>query len=357
MQAPLSKSTTPKAKKPKSKGQAKKPAPNPKTFNIPSQNVNAVVAKGMVRTTQRPMMTSKPNGDITVQHREYIADFNGSVTFASNTIAINPGLSQSFPWLASVAQNFESYLFKKLKYCYETEAPTTATGTLMLAIDYDASDNAPSTKAQIMAYRRSVRSPPWNACCYESEAKDLQKLKSRFVRNGAVPANTDVKLYDTGNLFLCTQGQANTNNIGELYVEYVVELMTPQIGDVFLGQSIYGEFTNNGGSNANPFGTKTGNLPATAVSTGTTASVTTFTFTSPWRGVFSLNFVGTGLSAATFGGTATTVTTIGSITNAGTTQGVAQAEIKADVGQTVTITINNTTITSSDVLAGQGAFS
>jgi len=98
----------------------------------------------------------------------------------------------------------------------------------VLAVDYDASDAAPLTKQQALAYRGSVRSPPWQNCCHTSLKEDLSKEKTYYVRPGAQPANTDIKTYDTGVLYAINQGVTTGGAVtGELYVEYDVLLMTP----------------------------------------------------------------------------------------------------------------------------------
>jgi hypothetical protein len=127
-----------------------------------------------------------------------------------------------------VAKNFESYRFRKLKFHYETEAPSSLGGSLVQSVDYDATDAAPLTKQQAMAYRNAVRSAPWEPCCHTSAREDMSKQKTYFVRPGAQPAGTDIKMYDTGNMFVCTQNVTTASAVcGELYVEYEVELLTP----------------------------------------------------------------------------------------------------------------------------------
>jgi hypothetical protein len=178
-------------------------------------------------------MRTLRNGDCQVTHREYVGEISANAggpptTFNVQSFAINPGLQSLFPWLSKIASNFESYNFSKLKFCYETEAPSSLGGTLVLAVDYDALDAAPVSKQQALAYRSSVRSAPWNDCCHTSGAEDLHKFKSRFIRTGAVPATADLKTYDVGNLFTITQGVTTASaTCGELYVEYSVHLMTP----------------------------------------------------------------------------------------------------------------------------------
>lgn len=317
-------------------------------------NVYAPVATAKVRRVSEPKYSSQNNnnGDITITHREYIVDIAGSVTFTSLQASINPGLSGVFPWLSGVAQRYESYRFDSLKFCFETEAPTSATGTVLLVSDYDASDSAPENKTQAMAYRSSVRSPPWSDCCSQALREDLSKRSSYYVRNGALAANQDVKLYDTGNLFVCTQGQANTNTIGELYVEYRIRLMTPQLGPAGVGEAVYGSF--HGTSNAAPFGSValTGNMPVGYSSSGTTTSVTTFTFLQPWQGYVTVVLVGTGLSGITPSGTST-FTEISDVVDSGAFNRIANYTLAANIGDTAILTLADTTISSGSVYFGQ----
>jgi len=292
-----------------------------------------------------------------ISHREYLQDINGSVAFAANQIAINPGLPSTFPWLSAIAQRFESFIFERLDFVFETESATSATGALILGVDYDASDAVPTTKTQVMAFRSSVRSAPWASCSLRCAPEDLRRRKTYYVRNGANPAGTDIKLYDVGNLNICTQNQAGTTAIGELYIEYSVRLMTPVLNPVGVGESLFGEFT--GSSNSAPAGTTVrSNLPASVVSTGTTTSVNTWTFTQPWSGICTILVQGTGLSGSgsvTFSGTATEAVNFG--VTSSTTAGMNFCEIDAKIGQTFVATIANTTITSTNWYFGQGQFS
>jgi hypothetical protein len=169
------------------------------------------------------------DGRVRVRHREYLADVAGSVAFAATGFAINPGIATSFPWLSNIAVNFESYLFRALSFEYETQKSASTSGTIMMAVDFDAADAAPASKTALMTYHNAVRSAVWGECCYRSDMMDLRKFGvQRYVRSGALAANLDIKTYDVGNLFVATQGEADTSAIGELYVVYDVELITPQ---------------------------------------------------------------------------------------------------------------------------------
>jgi hypothetical protein len=255
----------------------------------------APVAKSKLVRTQRPSMKTLPNGDAIITHTEYVTDIvagaNNPSTFTTQSFAINPGQATTFQWLSRVANNYESYQFTSLDFYYETEAPTTLGGSLILTVDYDAADAAPTTKQQAMAYRSSVRSAPWNSCEHCSLKEDLTKNKSNFVRIGGQPPNTDIKTYDIGNLFVASAGvTTGGSTLGELYVKYTVRLMTPVYENY--SSLLGGSATGNGTvTAANPFGL-TPVLSAT--SNGFSINnASLITFTTPGSYLLEFNLVGT----------------------------------------------------------------
>lgn len=202
----------------------------------------------MVRTG-RPSVVTLRNGDCRIVHREYIGEIvagaGAGTPFNVSSYPLNPGQASVFPWMSKIAANFESYVFNKLHFDYETEAPSSLGGTLVMAVDYDSVDAVPSNKQQALAYRGSVRSAPWNPCSHTSIREDLHKQKTNYVRFGPQPAATDLKTYDIGNLFVITQGVTTASaTCGELYVEYDVLLKTP----VFEPVVPNGSFTNSSGT-------------------------------------------------------------------------------------------------------------
>jgi hypothetical protein len=173
----------------------------------------------------------RTNGNTTViTHREFIADVAGVTTFGALEFAINPGLEASFPWLSTVANRFESYTFRKLTFVYETTKSASTNGSVMGVVDFDASEDPPTTKATMMAFSGATRSAVWQEFKYSSTGSNLHKFaRERYTRSADLASNLDIKTYDVGNFILGAAGCADTSAVGELYVEYTVELKTPQI--------------------------------------------------------------------------------------------------------------------------------
>jgi hypothetical protein len=335
-----------------------KSAKNAVKLNQTSKDSKALtvpVAKGMVRRIDKPVYLPLPNGDIRVQHREYIKDISGSVLFTVEQLDLNPGLFTFFPWLASIASRYESYVFNKLGLEFETSAPTSSTGTIIIGVDYDAAvdDGAPSSKTQIMAWRNTVRSPPWSNCKFSSTSEDLKKRKTYYVRTGVLPDPDVANTYDVGRGFICTQGQASGAVIGEMYVSYDVTLMTPQLNDLAPGQAVW-QFRS-GTSNSDPFATIfSGNMRTSHTASGTNVSSTVIAILQPWEGILSIIVVGTGLSAITISGTALQSTNWTIVNSAGTNS-AGNWSIRAPTGvqNAITIDFSNTTVTSSLYTAAQ----
>lgn len=309
--------------------------------------VAAPAAMGRVRRQQAPNMRMAGNGQsCVIRHREYIAELPGATAFTVTTYVCQPALQTMFNWLGTMAGNWEKYRFRRLRFVYETESGTTQTGAVVLVFDPDVLDSAPASKQAALSYKFFTRSPAWKECALEVACGELQR-DWMYTRPGAVPSGADQKLYDVGNLHACVQGSSGAT--GELYVEYDIELISPQ-------QAV---------SSTNPISGKTSGANALTssalVGTGATytsgsnvgwalTDASTFTCTIAGQYMFVLRANGTvidctGLSNS---GTATaTVTTAGS-TPAAATSCTAMTLVTAQVGQTFVPAITSaTTVTST----------
>jgi hypothetical protein len=177
---------------------------------------------------------------IIVKETEYI----GEVTVANQpnfqnlyTLPCNPGQSSTFPWLYTIAKNYEKYRFLELCFFYKPEVTeftaNVNTGKVILSADYDASDAAPATKQQMEDVDPHADGMPYQLIQLTLDPKQMfQMSDARYVRIAGLPGSTDIKTYDCANFFLAVQGQVANSTIGELHVRYTVELSVPVIEDV-----------------------------------------------------------------------------------------------------------------------------
>lgn len=279
MSAKQAKPITKAAKKLNAKNRQSKP----KMPRSQSAAISAPVSKGHRNRVPKPKLSTRRDG-ICVSHREFLFDVIGTGTFSTTKKEINPGLASSFPWLCQMAPNYESYKFKRLRFEYVPTCATSETGSVYLGVEYDATDPVPTNKQTLAAWDETSYSSPWITNNHNCKASNLAKRTSYFVRNGAIPPSDDIRLYDTGYLVVATQGNATTAPIGEIWVDYEVDLVTPQLNDVALGNSLSGSFV---GATFASVPVQNGNAPVKA---SVASGVLTLTATQPYQALLALNY-------------------------------------------------------------------
>jgi len=180
-----------------------------------------------------PKIEHLPSGDCVITHTE---QFDSLVTSSSAGVyqvtgyPMNPGLTAMFPWLSNIARNYESYKFLKFAVDYQPTCGTSESGIAIIGADYDALDTGPADVKTIMSYRSSKWGNTYKDFTHYAKAEDLSKNKTYFVRTGDAPGGSDLRLYDTGNVFVASQGDSNTSkSVGYLAVTYTIRLMTPSV--------------------------------------------------------------------------------------------------------------------------------
>jgi len=300
---------------------------NVRPHNVGLQDVRMVlapVAKSLITTSRQPSFSgARAGGAVRVSHREYIADINGTASFSVTQGSINPSLSGLFPWLSQFGLAYESYSFNRLRFVVEPIAATSSAGQMMLAIDYDSADAAPTTKTEILQYKGCVAGPVWNMLTCTATGKDESALgKRRFVRAGDLSANQDVKTYDVGNFFIASQGTASTIAASALFVEYDVEFFTPQYSLTAFANAYSRKITGSGSvSRTAPFGTAAVTLGGLAVS----ALNGTLTFDKVGQYLVQAAVAGTTVTSTQptlTAGTGLTITTVGGVGNPAATDGM-----------------------------------
>lgn len=180
-----------------------------------------------------PKIQSKDGRMIfTVTHKEFITTVSTSVAWAvSLRYRLNPGSSAAFPWLSGVAVNFETYKFRKLVFHYVTRASSTTIGSLLFAPDYDAEDAQYTSETQMANNTNSRECPLWsNLSIPLSPQRMNASYKQHFVMSDGRFNTTsqDTKTIDVGSFQIGGEA-AIAGPHGKLWVEYQVDLMTPQV--------------------------------------------------------------------------------------------------------------------------------
>lgn len=232
-----------------------------------------------------PVVQNSANG-IIVRHREYLRDINATTAFTLTSMNINPGLIGSFPWLSAVAENFEQYKWRGLLYEFKSlssdsvlsSSTSSALGSVIMATQYDALDPAFPNKFNMENYEYANSSKPSHSFIHPVECKRNQTaFNELFIRNGAAPTGSDLRLYDIGVFNIATVGmQAASGVAGELWCTYEVELIKPKlVGDVGT-ELLVDHFNLKSIVNASPLGTTT--TAAAGCTLGGATTGTTYTF-------------------------------------------------------------------------------
>lgn len=232
-----------------------------------------------------PSFTSRGDetGALTIRHTEYIKDIYGnSVDAGSNpfpfTISstqINPGLEESFPWLSQVAQNFEEYSLKQLVYTFKStladvNSANGQVGSIVTATNYNPSMPEFRDKGLMMQYAHAhtTIATMTNVHGVEADPGKLSGSEGKFVRASGVPATEDIKTYDHGKFQIAVCGTPAALAdlpIGELWVDYTIELRKPKLfTGVGMGISSFQVKNNDYGHNTlvghNPVGNLTSSV-------------------------------------------------------------------------------------------------
>lgn len=192
---------------------------------------------------------------VVIRHKEYITDVYSSIGFnVPTSYALNPGLAASFPWLSTIAQQYQEYTWKGIVYEFVSTSgdvvasTNTALGSIMMATQYKSTAGTFLNKQQLLNEYFSSDAKPSECFCHPIECDPKENpYNVQYVRAAAVPTGEDAKTYDLGTMYLATQGmQASAIDIGEIWVSYEVELRKPVMAGAL---NIYAEYFHSQGAN------------------------------------------------------------------------------------------------------------
>jgi len=285
-----------------------------------------------------------PDGSRTIFFEEYVQDINGSVAFSAQAFPVQPGISTLFAWLSSQAIAYQEYRVERLAFRFESDREATAPGKVMLAFQQDPTDDLPAGKQEMLENEFKAKCKTWEDTLLvvpKTILKNETMSNKRFIRAGNLAANLDLKTYDIGQLIVASQGQADGTDVGELYVQYAITLLTPVINSAIYAYAATAlSVATTGVSKTSTFGsaaTFSGGLNVTA-----TGNVLTFQRVGKY--LCLVNTTGVGLSTSYV-----PTLTPSSGATAGVATGVSNAAANAGTNAlwyfTATITARGQTIT------------
>nr|QKV51208.1 putative capsid protein [Crucivirus sp.] len=168
-------------------------------------------------------------------HREYLGDvFSSSSanTFKIDSYAINPGNSDTFPWLSGVVgAKFQQYRINGMAFEFRSmssdalNSTNTALGSVIMSTDYDSADATFASKQQMENTEYGVSCKPSSNMMHGIECERFQTpISELFIRAFDVPSGKDIRLYDLGRFSIASVGcQGTSVNLGELWVAYDID--------------------------------------------------------------------------------------------------------------------------------------
>jgi cation transporter-like permease len=247
-------------------------------------------------TDSLPMFTKSGRG-MRVVHREYLSDVITSSTagaFNINGYPIQPALAAGFPWLSTIASQFEEYQINGMIYEFKSNSydalssTNTASGTVIMTTQYNVLKPAFTNKQQMEQYEFTCSAKPSVDILHPIEcARGDSPVYTLSTRSTTGITSGDLRLYDFGNFYLATVGmQGTSTNIGEIWVSYDITLLKPRLGNAGdVGDHYYL------GTNADSSGTNSyfgyGSYPpilATTSNLGSTLGASTITIPTTFTG-------------------------------------------------------------------------
>nr|AAT00607.2 coat protein [Cymbidium ringspot virus] len=231
---------------------------------FPGSVAAPVAISRIVRGSRPKFIRSK--GAVTISHRELVGQFNSSSGLVvnggitGNLYRINPANAVLFPWLQTLASNFDQYVFNNLRLQYVPMCATTETGRVAIYFDKDSQDLEPVDRVELANMRHLTETAPW---CEASLQVPVDRVK-RFMNDNST---VDPKLIDLGQVGLATYGGPGTGVVGDLFIHYTVTFYEPQPSSGLIETDQSGT----GSADAGPV----------LVSVVGTATTTTLTFRSP----------------------------------------------------------------------------
>lgn len=240
----------------------------------------------LVNSTEVPQFSDMGRANV-IAHREYLGDLITSPTpgaFLNRTFTINPGLSNSFPWLSTIAQNYEQYKVHGMVFYFKTTSgdsvasTNTALGTVIMATDYNVNASPYQSKTEMENSQFAQSCKPSMSAMHGIECAPSElPLKNYYVRTGDIAASDSIKWYDMANFQIATQGFQSANvNVGEIWVTYLIEFFKPQIPRSVGGTIGSERIVRRDITNLTPFGSialsQTGNLITAVTPTTVTVS-------------------------------------------------------------------------------------
>jgi len=215
------------------------------------QKQNKIMLKGnfistSAKVSSREPITSSTKDGMRVKHREFIGQVAGTTTSyaVKANYAINPGNANMFPWLSGLASRFDKFRVHNLVFEYRHQVSTTVGGTVGAYVDYDPVDAPAGTLSDAANVYRAEMAAPYDDFSVRFNNRE-NSMKSYFMTTQSPSAVSEPQTHFPGQIIVFASGNpSSTDNIGNVWVDYDIELLLPQMtGSTFYAPNGAGMFS------------------------------------------------------------------------------------------------------------------
>jgi len=204
-------------------------------FSIPWKvTSNSLVSDGNI-----PSMHGGGENGMRVRHKEFLGPIYSQTSFTNKVFYVNPGLQETFPWLAGVAANFQQYKIHGLVMVYKPALPDgivsfSSLGNVVIISEENVNAPAYTSQIQMEQTQFCASAKPTEPIVAPVECKSsLIDINVKQIRSGSVPTGGTQQMYDFCQLQVATTGQTTANVLmGNLYLSYDISLLNPAYGGI-----------------------------------------------------------------------------------------------------------------------------
>ena len=217
-------------------------------YTLPGYGVTA----NKLLETNDPPIVMNDGKEFVIRHREYITDIYSGVAgapgapapspFKIQSFSLNPGMIETYPWLANVAGRFEEYNIEGMLFEYKSMYSDAAVqtggslGSVIMATSYNAAKPLFASKIEMENYEFAMSAKPSVSMCHPIEcARGQTPLNELYVRTQSqLIDDQDIKTYDLGRFQIASQGipcSGSALSLGELWVTYQIRFLKPRVSD------------------------------------------------------------------------------------------------------------------------------
>lgn len=164
----------------------------------------------------------------TITHRELISVIGGSGKYQVFTNYVNPGMYDTYPWLANVSQAWDEYRILYMQIQYVPAAGQLTNGDVFLAFHYNSSELNTiysNNESTIASYPGAVQGRVTERLTLNFLPRETQWSRKGwyYIRSGPINgSNVDYTSYDPALLYVATDADENVD-LGRVYINYKIK--------------------------------------------------------------------------------------------------------------------------------------